>query len=220
MSEPGEESKVGAEDGMDEIPAGPRVWEAAERLLSGLEGRRLLPPSALAELAAAVRERVAARQRTPGRGGTDAEPFERQYAVWQAIFHYLQAMPYRDRQRLKRSEQWREVLPRVRDLGEQELIDWVVLQAEVAHNRERGIPDMRQRKDGPTFCVMLEHVANRQRKALAIVKWLRAADAEGCWIIDSAFHAETKRILMKYGIREFDDTGAVVPTDEPLARTS
>lgn len=190
----------------------------SEAFLERLLSRKAMPPSEVARLAEAVRTAVAERDHTPGKGGTDTEPHERQLAVWRAIHLYLYATPYRDRQRPKRSDQWREVMPRIRDLGERELIDWVALQAEVASNREKGIPDMRPRKNGPTFLVLLEYVANRKRKALAIVKWMRAADAEGCWIIDSAFHAETKRILAHYGIREFDETGAVIPTDEPLAR--
>lgn len=202
--------------GTDEIPAGPRIWEQGEQILAEMDRRRPLPPSGVAELAGAVCELVRLRDRTPGGGGTDAGPHERQFAVWQAVFHFLEATPWRDRLRLKRSEQWRDVLPRVRDLGEPELIDWVALQAEVAGNREKGIPDMRPRKDGPTYCVLLEHVANRQRKALAIVRWLRAADAEGgCWIIDSAFHAETKRILMKYGL---DEAGPANAADHPWMR--
>lgn len=190
----------------------------SEAFLDRLLSRKPLPPSEVARLADSVRTAVTERDRVPGKGGTDTEPHERQLAVWRAIHLYLYAVPYRDRLRLKRSDQWREVMPRVRDLGECDLVDWVALQAEVASNREKGIPDMRPRKNGPTFLVMLEYIANRKRKALAIVKWMRAADAEGCWIIDSAFHAETKRILAHYGIREFDEDGCVIPTDEPLAR--
>lgn len=194
--------------------------ETSEAFLDRLMSRKPLPRSEIEALAVHARQAVAERDSKPGKGGTDTGPHERQLAVWRAIHLYLHAVPFRDRQRIKRSDQWREVLPRVRDLGESELIDWVALQAEVAANRERGIPDMRPRKNGPTFLVMLEYVANRKRKAMAIVKWMRAADTEGCWIIDSAFHAETKRILAHYGIREYDETGAVIPTDEPLARIS
>lgn len=87
--------------------------------------------------------------------------------------------PFRDRPGIKRSDQWRSVLDRVRGLNEPELVDWVMLQVEVASNRERGLPDMRPRKNGPTFLVLLEYVANRKRKALALRKWAISADREG-----------------------------------------
>jgi hypothetical protein len=200
-------------------PAESNVWAEGERILAGLDRRRPLPAPLIRELAEAVRQAKAEEAATRFASGTDTTPHERKLAVWQAIHRYVYATPYRDRQRLKRSEQWREVLPRVRDLGEPELVDWVVLQAEVASNRERGIPDMRPRKAGPSFIVLLEHVVGRMRKARAILEWMRAADAEGCWIVDAAFHAETKRILLKYGLSDLDESGQILPCDEPLART-
>ncbi|MEQ1712039.1 MAG: hypothetical protein ABL908_11640, partial [Hyphomicrobium sp.] len=110
------------------------------------------------------------------------------------------------------------VIDRVRDLGESELLDWVLLQVDVARNLEKGVQDMRPRKNGPTFLVMLEYVANRKRKALAILKWVKAAEREGYYCVDGEFHAETRRILIEYGLCERDPNGAIIPSDDPLVR--
>ena len=111
--------------------------------------------------------------------GADSARYSAQLETWRALQRYLHRTPFRDRAGLKRSEQWRSVLDRVRDLGQQELVDWVVLQVEVAGNREKGIPDMRPRKNGHAFLVMLEYVSNRKRKATALLKWALEAEREG-----------------------------------------
>lgn len=191
---------------------------AEERRLARLEAHRPECRAEIEGLAEAVRGAVVANAGAESTGAIDFEQHERQLELWRVIHRYLHATPYRDREDRKRSEQWRDALARIRDLEEGELLAWVQLQAEVASNLEKGIPDMRPRKPGPTFLVMLEYVANRKRKALAILKWARAAEAEGCYVVDAAFHAETKRILAHYGIREFDEAGAVIPTDDPLCR--
>jgi len=171
-------------------------------------------------LVATVREAVAREtehRRVPA-GGLDVERQALQLAKWRAIHIFLHKTPYRDRPGLSRSQQWSAALDRIRELHETELIDWVVLQVEVARNLERGVQDMRPRKNGPTFLVMLEHVANRKRKALAVLKWMRAADRDGYYCVDGEFHAETRRILQQYGIRDFDAAGAMIPSDDPLVR--
>ncbi len=98
------------------------------------------------------------------------------FEKWRAAHRYLHRIPFRDRSYAKRSEQWRDALARLRNLGDPELTDWICLQIEVATNIERGVQDLRPRDDGPTFVVLLEYVANRKRKALAILKWHLAAD--------------------------------------------
>jgi hypothetical protein len=154
--------------------------EVGERLLARLEARRRPTPSELIALTDDVRASVAreaAIRSTPN--ASDSERYHLQLAKWRAIHRFMYQTPYRDRPGIKRSDQWRAVLGRVRGLGEPELVDWVMLQVEVASNRERGIPDMRPRKIGRTFLVLLEYVANRKRKALALLKWAISADREG-----------------------------------------
>ncbi len=94
-----------------------------------------------------------------------------------AVHRLVHAQPFHDDQAQLRSDQWREVLQRFIDLKDAELTDWLALQIEVAQNIERGIPDTRPRKDGPTFLILLEFVANQKRKALAILHWFDGAQA-------------------------------------------
>ena len=155
--------------------------DAGERLLARLDARQRPAPSRIAALAAEVRAAVAretARRPAPN-APSDLERHELHLATWAAIHRFVHLTPYRDRPGIKRSDQWRAVLDRVRSLQEPELIDWVILQIEVAGNREKGVPDMRPRKNGPTFIVLLEYVANRKRKALALLKWAIGAEREG-----------------------------------------
>lgn len=97
------------------------------------------------------------------------------FEKWRAEHRYVRSVPFRDRSHAKRSEQWREALARMRSLGDPDLIDWICLQVEIASNIERGVQDLRPRDGGPTFIVLLEYVANRKRKALAVLKWHIAA---------------------------------------------
>ncbi len=83
----------------------------------------------------------------------------------------------------------------MRALGEIELLDWALLQAEIAENLARGIRDMRPRKNGPCHCLLLEYVANRKRKALAVLRFAKASEEEGVYRVNSDFHARTREIL-------------------------
>jgi len=163
-------------------PADDLSCDSGERLLARLEARRRPAPSEIATLTGEVRELVEREDAVRAdRSAADPARYQAQLDKWRAIHRFLHRMPYRDRAGLKRSDQWAGVMERVRDLGERELVEWVLLQIEVARNREKGIPDMRPRKNGPTFLVMLEYVGNRKRKALALLKWAISADRDG-WI--------------------------------------
>lgn len=151
-----------------------------ERRMQRLEARRGLTRSEQAAMVEEVRSIVLNERRVIAEtSGADSARYSAQLETWRALQRYLHRTPFRDRAGLKRSEQWRSVLDRVRDLGQQELVDWVVLQVEVAGNREKGIPDMRPRKNGHAFLVMLEYVSNRKRKATALLKWALEAEREG-----------------------------------------
>lgn len=154
--------------------------ENGERRLQRLEGQRRLSPSELAALTETVRKVVRHEQCVIAQtSGADSARYQAQLETWRAIQRYMHSTPFRDRAGLRRSDQWRSVLNRVRGLEQVELIDWVALQVEVAGNREKGIPDMRPRKNGHAFLVMLEYVGNRKRKALALLKWALEAEREG-----------------------------------------
>lgn len=151
-----------------------------ERRLTRLEAQRRPTRSELMAMIEEVRRIVANERRVIAEtSGADSARYQAQLETWRAIQRFMHKTPFRDRAGLKRSDQWRSVLDRVRDLNQIELIDWVALQVEVAGNRERGIPDMRPRKNGHAFLVMLEYVSNRKRKALALLKWALEAEREG-----------------------------------------
>ena len=100
---------------------------------------------------------------------------ELQFRKWRLIHRHIHDTPFHTDQRLARSEQWRAAVDYVRDIGEIELLDWVLQQVEIAGHLEQGIRDLRPRKNGPCHGLILEHVADRKRKAHAVCRWLRAA---------------------------------------------
>jgi hypothetical protein len=161
-----------------------------------IEPTRPLSPSRrarrLAAIHAALDAETALRER-PGIPGLDF--YRASLAKWRLARRWLRDDPYRDRAAAPRSTQWREALGRLRPARDPELIEWLVLQAEVARNLERGIQDMRPRKGGPTWLVVCEYLANRERKAIALLRWAEAAAAEGCFTVDSDWHARTRAIL-------------------------
>ena len=83
----------------------------------------------------------------------------------------------------------------MRALCETELIDWAIPQAEIADNLARGIRDMRPRKNGPCHCLLREYVANRKRKALAVLRFAKASEEEGVYRVNSGSHARTREFL-------------------------
>ena len=104
---------------------------------------------------------------------------ELQFRKWRLIHRHIHDTPFHTDQRLARSEQWRAAVDYVRDIGEIELLDWVLQQVEIAGHLEQGIRDLRPRKNGPCHGLILEHVADRKRKAHAVCRWLRAARKGG-----------------------------------------
>lgn len=165
-------------------PTGPVA--PARPLSAGERARHLAGIHAAIEAETALRER-------PGVPGLDF--YRASLAKWRRTHRWLRDDPYRDRAAAPRSAQWREALDRLRPARDPELIEWLVLQAEVARNLERGIQEMRPRKSGPTWLVACEYLANRERKALVLLQWAEAAATEGCFTVDSDWHAHTRAIL-------------------------
>ncbi len=97
-----------------------------------------------------------------------------QVRKWRIIHKFIHANPFHVSDTLPRSEQWRRVLGHLKQsIGEAELIDWLIVQVDVAANIEAGIRDLRPRRSEPCFELVLEYVSNRKRKALAVLKWAR-----------------------------------------------
>ncbi len=132
---------------------------------------------------------------------------ELEFEKWRLIHKQMHQHPFTLPSRLARSAQWREAANRIRDLGEVELLDWTLQQAEIAHNLERGIQDLRPRKNGACHALVLEYVANRKRKALAVLHFAKAGENDGLYKVNSAFHARTRDILGRDAAEEDDGTG-------------
>lgn len=130
--------------------------------------------------------------------GNDSAYLERvalRFEKWRRIHKFVHAHPFDVSRTALRSDQWREALTHVRDLDEIELIDWVLLQAEVADNLQKGIQDMRPRKNGPCHHVLMEYVANRKRHARAVLKFAEDGAENGLFTLNSNLHARTQSIL-------------------------
>jgi len=166
----------------------------ADRLARRIAATRL-PPSRLRGLEDGI-----TRARSAGvSAGPDADDtltlLRSQFTEARLIHKYIHQTPFRDAPRKSRSRQWEDTLSFYRHLGNVDLIDWIRLQIEVARNLEQGIQDMRPRKNGPTWLVVLEYVANAKRKALAVLHWAMDSEATGRLTVDSDFHARTESIL-------------------------
>ncbi len=128
-------------------------------------------------------------------GADDLDLRRATFDKWRLLHEWIRRHPYRDRPLPRRSDVWREAIERFRSLRDPEFIDWLALQIEIAANLENGVPDMRPRDPGPTWIVALEYVANRKRKALAVLHWTEAASRDGCFTVDSEWHARSAAIL-------------------------
>ncbi len=123
---------------------------------------------------------------------------------WRFVHELLAAHPFPTRQRLARSEQWREAFARVRDIAEDELHSWLLLQIEVAANIERGVREMRPRKAGPCHPQIVEFARQRLAKAEKILSFATEGEREGgVNAVDGDWHERTLNILKKAG-RAYD----------------
>lgn len=110
--------------------------------------------------------------------------YERQCALqaekWTLLCELVARSPFVTRPRLSRSAQWLEAAHRLRDLAPAtELIDWALLQADVARNHERGVRDLRPHKDGPCRTQALDYVTMRRDKAQIVLHSAQASSASG-----------------------------------------
>ena len=113
------------------------------------------------------------RERTfEGRRADSDEWASLQLRKWSLIHDRLVAHPFQVSETLARNEQWRRVRDHLKkQLDEPEMIDWVIQQIDVATNLAAGIHEMRPRKNGPCYDILMEWVVNRRRKAKAVMQW-------------------------------------------------
>jgi hypothetical protein len=158
------------------------------------------------ELRAAIAEIVRRQADGEFQAASSLAAQEVEFEKWRLIHKYVHRNGFATRDYLKRSEQCRDAAERVRNIGEPELLDFALQQVEIAGNLERGIRDMRPRKNGPCHPLVLEYVANRKRKALAVLHFAKAGQKHGVYGVNSAFHSKTVDILRQLFPDEEDPT--------------
>jgi hypothetical protein len=154
------------------------------------------------------------------RGDTRARA-EFEFHKWQLIHKIIHDHPFRVKSSQPRADQWRDVLAIIRDIDEMELIDWVLLQIEVAENLAKGVQDMRPRKNGPCHPLLLEYTGNRKRHALAVLHFARDGEKEGLYTVNSSWHSKTEKLLPKSAGRAERECGGHegVPWNVPEQKT-
>ena len=97
---------------------------------------------------------------------------------WRLVAALVAARPFATPDYLPRSEQWRRATAVLRDAAPcPALLDWLLLQVEVAANLEKGVRDMRPRRDGPCHGLALAYARQRLRKAEVVQAWVDSAVA-------------------------------------------
>jgi hypothetical protein len=116
-----------------------------------------------------------ARERSGERSETTPQQWaDLQMQKWDIIGNLLRVSPFTVTPDIARSDQWRRVRDHLKtSLNEPEITDWLIQQIEVAANLAAGIHEMRPRRSGPCYDIVMEWVANRQRKTQAVVKWMK-----------------------------------------------
>ena len=126
------------------------------------------------------------------------EACRREAEKWRLIHQLVEAHPFSTRERLKRSQQWREAFDRVRDIRDREFHAWILLQVEVAANIERGVREMRPRKAGPCWPQIVEYARQRMVKAEKILTFANeGVKSGGVNAVDGDWHQKTTEILKK-----------------------
>ena len=128
-------------------------------------------------------------------GADDLDLRRATFDKWRILHEWIRRHPYRDRPSARRSEMWREGIERFRTLRDPELIDWLVLQIEVAANIENGVLDM------PHATRAQPGSSRSNTSPTAIARRLRSCTGrkpqagDGCFTVDSEWHARSAAIL-------------------------
>lgn len=160
-----------------------RNFANLERSLAQRDHGELPPdaPSALAEVYELLEDEA-----------TLIAPYHRkaglEHRKWKIIHKFIHDHPFDPAPGLTMSQQWQAVRDHYAHcLGAPEVLEWVAGQAEVHGNLERGIRDMRPRRRCRPHVALLEFVANRKRKAHAVLHFALAeleADPSLDWEVE------------------------------------
>lgn len=108
----------------------------------------------------------------------EEEQLALQAEKWVLICDLLALAPFRTSTSIGRSMQWREAARRLCDsIPPGELTEWALLQADIAHNHERGVRDVRRHPTGSCHRLLLAYAGMRRDKVRAALDVLRARRA-------------------------------------------
>ena len=133
----------------------------------------------LPELLRAVQDAVAADMSSTVQFGADIDAAVAEHRKWQLIHRYVLRTPFHSEPGAPRAQQWQGVLGRVREIGDLDLIEWVIEQADTAIAKARTEPARLAETAIPTYLLLLRHVASRKRQARAQLRWAKDADKSG-----------------------------------------
>ena len=113
---------------------------------------------------------------------------------WTLVVTLLERQPFATTSHLPRSDQWRRAAARLREAAPcPALLDWMLVQVEVAVNLERRIRDLRPRKHGPCHTLAVAYAVQNRRKAEVVLAWAESATVAGAdltrepsWVFSSA----------------------------------
>ena len=158
----------------------------------------MIVPMAYRNLLAEIHNLAGVIKPPDGREESHLQQRRQQLCKWQLLLRYVQLHPFRINGRQPRSCQWQEAMNKVRHLRDREILDFLWQQSEISRNHERGVQDLRPPYPGTCHAALLSFIKQRRNKAMAILKWEEAASREGCYRVDSSFHARTREILERH----------------------
>lgn len=172
---------VAAPEGTTSVRFSPRGTAELERRIAAVA--RSLVASDRAALLAGAQDAIRREMSSDNDLADDFARATASHAKWQRIHRYVRVVPYRDLPAEPRSRQWQRAVALVRDIGDLDLLEWTVAQAdlalaEVSRGARAAAPQTRVE---PTYLVLLKSVADRKRKARAELDWALTARDRG-WI--------------------------------------
>lgn len=181
---------------------------------------RAIGPQERARLLELVRDAIAAEMSSDTQLADEFVRAEIEHRRWQAIHRYVRAVPYRDDFAAPRPRQWQGAMAVARDLGDLDLIEWVVAQIDRAHAEAARRKTSAPAESGtePTYLVLLKAVANNKRKARAALAWTQTAREKGWITCTSGTLGENLLALHAASVHSRDNPDYVGPVDGPYIR--
>lgn len=142
-----------------------------------------------------------------------------QYDKWRLMHEYVRLRPFHVSPYLPRSQQWQDALNKVRELRDRELIDWLLVQADVARHKEQGIQDVRPPAKGTCHQALLAYLRIMEHKASVVLQWEEGAQVHGCYRVNGTFHARTREILDRCKDLQTPETTQDISLDDPWLRS-